>query len=301
MKRNPKARAAGLGLALALLTAPAAPGSAQDTSEHAHTWRGELAPGSVLAVRTFGGSVQVRRAEGRTAEVHFTARGDDPGRVHFSFREDGNTASLCASPDPGERCGPGARGWGARLRNVRNLRADAVVLLPAGVEIQARTGNGTVTIEEAGADVVAASGNGRVRVLGAGGHVRASSGNGAVTVRDAAGPVDASSGNGSIQVSAAAGPVSARTGNGPITVRMASLAEAGDMRLSTGNGSIELWVPESFGARVEARGRRVVVRELAVSGHERAGRGRERLSLGDGAARVRLSTGNGTITMRRTQ
>jgi hypothetical protein len=301
MMRNPKARAAGLGVALALLAVSGAPASAQETTEYTHSWRGELAPGSVLAVRTFGGRVEVRRAEGHTAEVHFTVRGDDPSRVHFSSRMYGDTASVCASPDTNEACGPGARRWGARLRNVRNLRADVVVLLPAGVEIQARTGNGALTIEAAGASVVAASGNGTVRVLGAAGAVRASSGNGSVTVRDAAGPVNASSGNGSIQVSTTSGPVSARTGNGPITVRMAGVSQPGDMRLSTGNGSIEMWVPENFGARVEARGRRVVIRELAVSGHERAGSGRERLSIGDGGAQVRLSTGNGTISLRRMQ
>jgi DUF4097 and DUF4098 domain-containing protein YvlB len=122
-----------------------------------------------------------------------------------------------------------------------------------------------------------------------------------VTVEGARGEVEARTGNGEIKVSTSVGPVSARTGNGEIEVDMASLRGNDDMDFSTGNGSIEVAFPSNLSATVEAN---VAVKsfetdfpmEMAARWSSRHIEGK----IGNGGRRIRLSTGNGHVRIRKT-
>jgi DUF4097 and DUF4098 domain-containing protein YvlB len=179
-------------------------------------------------------------------------------------------------------------------------RSDFTVALPRGVRLLASTGNGEVDVRNAGADVRASSGNGEVNVSGARGRVYANSGNGDVSVDRADGEVEANSGNGAIRVTTARGPVSAHTGNGGIDVSMSSLAGSGDMEFSTGNGSITVGFPASLSATIEANGS---FRNFETDFPIHMGRGWSgnyvRGTIGSGARRIRLNTGNGRIALRK--
>jgi DUF4097 and DUF4098 domain-containing protein YvlB len=112
--------------------------------------------------------------------------------------------------------------------------------------------------------------------------------------------VRASSGNGRVTVNAANGPVNASTGNGRIEVTMASLRGAGDMDFSSGNGSVVLTLPSDFGAEFEgSTGNGSIQTDFPmrvqgrVSAHRMAG------TIGNGGRRLHVSTGNGSIYLRR--
>jgi len=130
--------------------------------------------------------------------------------------------------------------------------------------------------------------------------VRVSSGNGAVRVDAARGPVNASSGNGRVSVSTASGPMEASTGNGAIDVSMASLRGREDLEFSSGNGSITLTLPSDFSAELDAStGNGGVDSEFPMRVQGRMSRHRVRATIGDGGPRLHVSTGNGTIRLRR--
>ena len=266
--------------------------------ESREVFRGEIPAESWLRVRTSLGDIAVREGSGRTAVVN--ARIDGPGeRPTFEVKRDGSSVTICAIYESTTRCD--AESYDSRWRRgERHASADLVVELPRGVRLLAATGNGDVETRGATSQVRASSGNGEVTVDGSGGRVNASSGNGDVEVRDAKGPVHASSGNGDITVNTTAGPVTASSGNGRIRVSMQSLAEEGNMSFSTGNGSIELSLPANLSADVSASvGIRNFESDFPMQLPGRWDSGRIEAKIGNGGRRIRLSTGNGRVILRK--
>jgi hypothetical protein len=285
----------------ALLAAAAAvPAQAQ----RGFDWSGQIPAGTTLTVYSVNGTITVRQAAGNAARIHGETRNASSGDAirYVSERTAGGGIRVCAlrgnatCDDNGLHSSDSWRG----LMRGPSAAGDFTVEVPRGAVVRVGSGHGDVAVDGATADVHASSGNGAVRVGAGAGRVRASSGNGTVLVDGARGPVEASSGNGRVAVTTAAGPVSASTGNGRIEVSMSSLREAGDMRFSSGNGSVVLTLPADFGAEVDATTGnggiqtdfplRVVGR---MSSHHLSG------TIGQGGRRLRISTGNGSIELRR--
>ena len=120
-------------------------------------------------------------------------------------------------------------------------------------------------------------------------------------VEAARGPVRASSGNGRVIINAANGPVNASTGNGRIEVAIANLRGDGDMEFSSGNGSVTLTLPEDFGAELEATtGNGGIQTDFPLRVMGRMSPHRVAGTIGNGGRRLHISTGNGSIYLRRT-
>jgi hypothetical protein len=262
---------------------------------------GQIPGGAWLRIRNYKGDIRVTEASGSTATViarrRYDRRGD--GETRFEVKRDGQNVTICAITERTRRCDED--GYDSRGGEERTVgRSDITVSLPRGVRLLASTGNGEVDVRNAGADVRASSGNGEVNVSGARGRVSASSGNGDVSVDRAEGEVEVSSGNGEVRVTTAKGPVSASTGNGAIDVSMASLAGDGDMEFTTGNGSITVAFPSNLSATIDANGG---LRNFETDFPINMGRGwtgnRVSGTIGSGARRIRLSTGNGRIALRK--
>ncbi len=215
--------------------------------------------------------------------------------------KDGSNVTVCAIWEQTRRCD--ADGYDSRSGRYSNrdvAGADFIVELPRGVKLVAATGNGQIDIRNAGGELEAMSGNGEVTVNGASASVTATSGNGDVEVDRAGGFVEAHSGNGNIRVSTARGPVDATTGNGGIEVDMASVPRDGDMEFSTGNGSITLAVPADLSAAIGANvsyNKFTTDFPIEVPAHwsSRSVQG----TIGGGGRRIRFSTGNGSVTLRK--
>lgn len=274
--------------------ASAAPAHAQ----RGFDWSGDLAPGSTLRVYTTSGTVTVREASGRGARIRAETENAGQGEIRFvTDRSDG--IRVCALRER-DSCSDneiesGRGDWRGRNRG----RANFTIEVPRGVVVRVGSGNGDVAVSGATADVHASSGNGDVRVDAGAANVNASSGNGTVLVDGARGPVHASSGNGRVTVSTASGPVNASTGNGRVEVAIASRA-AGDMEFSSGNGSITVTLPADFSAQVEATtGNGGFQSDFPLQVNGRISSHRVSGTIGSGGGRLRLSTGNGSITLRR--
>lgn len=297
-------RVTALVLAAAIpLAAPSGAGAQSVTGrgDSAFLWTGRIPAGARLVVHSGHGKVDVLAASGATAEVRAVKRGrGDFDAVAFRVVQEGNDVIVCAVRDDDDDCDADGVHRERSRRNRDEPATDFTVRLPRGVHVGANSGNGEVTVTGATADVEARSGNGEVRVGPGAREVEATSGNGEVEVEAASGPVEARSGNGDVRVVTAAGPVSATSGNGDIIVRMTTVPEAGDMEFRTGNGTVRLHVPDDFRAQIDASmGHGRFATDFPITLEGRFSPQRLRGTIGGGGRRVKLSSGNGDIEIRK--
>jgi len=252
------------------------------------------------------GDVTVTEGTGTQIELRAEKILNRQGRVTdigYVVRRSGSGVTICAVFEDDDECTDSGlntdrnRNWN---RNFRPPHLNVTIRVPAGVRLSAHSGNGDLSVTGAYAEATVRSGNGRVRVSGTAGEVDAASGNGEVTVESVRGPVSANSGNGDVRVTTVQGPVSATSGNGDLFVRMTELRSADDMQFSTGNGRIEVTVPEGFSADIDAStGNGGIRTDFPIQVTGRISKTRLRGTIGQGGRRLRLVTGNGEIELRR--
>jgi hypothetical protein len=231
-------------------------------------FREPLAAGRTIEIRDINGSISAEPASGGEVEVVAVkrARRSDPEEVRVEVVRHAGGVTICALyPNPGGE--PNTCESGPNQRShVRNndTTVDFTVRVPAGVRFDGRTVNGKVEANNLGADV------------------------------------DAQTVNGSINVSTA-GLARAQTVNGSITAVMGRADWQDGLEFKTVNGGIDLSLPASVSARVEARtlnGEITSDFPLTVTGTF----SRRRLSgtIGGGSDReLRLETVNGSVQIRR--
>jgi hypothetical protein len=254
---------------LVLLTAAATAGAQERQSDRAFTWDGTVQQGRWLYVRNLNGPVRVVRASGNRIEVEATKRWrrGDPDEVRIEQRNIGDDVIICALWNDRTECdadGYRTRDDGWRGRNDRNdTSVEFTVRLPAGVRLGVSTVNGGLDVSGATSEVEA------------------------VTV------------NGTVEATSSGGPVRANTVNGSIVVRMNETGTE-DLDFETVNGSIEVWVPGNLNADVDMRtvnGRVNSDFPMTLSG--RINPRSIRAKIGDGGRRLKFSTVNGSIELRR--
>jgi DUF4097 and DUF4098 domain-containing protein YvlB len=295
-------------LLAALLVLPAVSSSQTlvGRSDSIYTWRGTIPAGAQLTIRNYNGPIDVRASEGTTAELRAEKRTSRGGGalsdVAFEVQTSSNgDVTICSTLRDNNPCDDRSyrdhdddNGWR------RNVTVAMTVLVPRGAQLKIATGNGAVSITRTGSDVTASTGNGRVTVDGTDGALRVSTGNGDVDVRGAKSSVRVSTGNGRVNVSTSDGPVEARTGNGDIEVSMTTLKAKDDMTFSTGSGAVRVTLPAGYNGELDATTGNGELRsdfELKVQG--RLNPRRIRATIGEGGPRLRLTTGNGRLEIRK--
>lgn len=229
--------------------------------------REPLAAGRTLEIRGINGGVSAEPATGGEFEVVAIkrARRSDPDEVRVEVVRHAEGVLICAVyPNPGGE--PNT----CELNNSRShvhdndTNVNFTVRVPAGVNFHGRTVNGEVKAQDLGADV------------------------------------DAKSVNGAISVSTA-GLARAQTVNGSITAVMGRADWPSGLEFKTVNGSINLSLPASLSAQVEAKtlnGEITSDFPMTVTGTF----SRRRLSGtigGGGNRRLILETVNGGVQIRR--
>ena len=300
------------GTSLLLLTLAIAPSALEaqtlvGRSDSIYTWRGALPARAMLIVRNYNGPIDVRAATGTTAEVRAEKRtgrgGGDIQDVAFDVdtRTNGDV-TICATYRNNNPCDD--RRWrddnddGDRWR--RNVTVAMTVLIPRGSELRISTGNGDVSVMNVGGNVQATTGNGRMRIEGTDGSVRATTGNGDVDIRGAKSSVKVTTGNGRVTVTTAEGPVEARTGNGDVDVTMGRVTARDDMEFHTGSGMVRVTLPSGYNGELDASTGNGDIRsdfDLKVQG--RLNPTRIRATIGNGGPRLRLTSGNGRLEIRK--
>lgn len=291
--RNLFVAAAGLMLASAI-------SGAQETTDNLFTWSGRLASGATFGIRHFNGPIDVREGTGDRVEFRAERRSRRSGELSFEVENQSDGVMICGVYRGRSACDTErrSRGWDW---DEGPPTSRLTVILPKGVRLFANTGNGDVTVTQASNDVEVNSGNGDVRIAMTAGQVNVTTGNGELDVEGATGPVRATTGNGRVYVTTSTGPVTVRTGNGEIDVRMRTLSGNADMTFTTGNGAVTVALPSDFKGEIDASTGHGEFRsdfEIRIMGRLNPRHIRGVIGEG-GTRRIRMSSGNGRIELRK--
>jgi hypothetical protein len=244
----------------------------QDRAErNAFTWSGKIPEGRWITVRNMNGTVEVERGTSDKVEViatRHTKRGN-PEYVRFEVRKHGPSDQdvlICALWGENAQCDADRdRGHYDRRGNRENeVWVEFHVRVPQGVKVGAHSVNGEVRVEGVAAEV------------------------------------DAQSVNGSVVVSTLGGPVNASTVNGSVRASMGRFDLNSDLRFSSVNGTVVAEFATDINAEVElstVNGRFLTDFPVTISG--RIDPKRLRATLGKGGPRIRLSTVNGNVELRK--
>jgi hypothetical protein len=238
-------------------------------SERSFSWDGAIPEGRWLYIRNLNGAIRVERATGAQVEVRAEKRWrrGDPDDVRIVTSMVGQSDVLiCALWTERSECdehGYRMRGEGWRGGRENDTSVEFTVLLPAGVKLAASTVNGSLTIDGVTSEV------------------------------------EAHTTNGSIDARSSGGPVRANTVNGSISVRMRDTGRE-NLEFETVNGTIEVWVPADFSAELDMRtvnGRVSSDFPMTITG--RINPRHIRATIGSGSRRLKLTTVNGSIELRK--
>lgn len=189
-------------------------------------------------------------------------------RVHIHGTQNGNRIEVEVH-SPGVRFVVGRCGLATTIH------------LPAQANLQLNTGDGHIQVAGVHGSLTLSSGDGAIHANGADGDLRADTGDGEVQADGRFSMVHLRSGDGSIQLRAVAGS------------RMDGLWD-----VETGDGSVELWLPQDFSARIDAHtGDGGIHSQLPVAVTGTMDRQTLRGTLHEGATTLRIRSGDGSIRL----
>jgi DUF4097 and DUF4098 domain-containing protein YvlB len=190
----------------------------------------------------------------------------------------------------------------------RGASANLIVSVPSRVDLRARTGDGSIKVERITGKLELRTGDGSISASEIAGEALLNTGDGSITVAGAQGALDIDTGDGGVNVSGRIDRLKVHTGDGSVVFRgEPDLRMAGNWEISTGDGSVTLYLPSNFDAVVDAHTGDGAVRcELDVSGddqlerdgNEKGNRRSLKGRLGAGGNNLRIRSGDGTIRLR---
>jgi hypothetical protein len=177
--------------------------------------------------------------------------------------------------------------------------AALIVSVPREADVNARSGDGAVAVENVAGRLDVNTGDGAVTVSGSTGDMVVHTGDGAVSLQGVRGQVDLSTGDGGVKMDGVLQRVKARTGDGAIAIRAGEgSAASSDWDIETGDGAVTVELPAAFSAELDARSNdgRVSINGFELSGATREREDQEvRGRIGAGGSRLTIRTGDGGI------
>lgn len=222
-----------------------------------------------LRVDTNDAGVDITRGASRTISARVISEGYKQGDLHVTERQDGDHVELNVHL-PNE--------WGVHFgTRYRKVRIEVQVPQDTALDLH--------------------SGDGHINVNGISGTAKIDTGDGAVEVRDFNGSLDAHTSDGHITADGVFTNVELRTGDGHVdfTARPGSRM-AGDWLIRTGDGRVEVRLPQEFAAELYAHtgdGRITVDFPITVSGSLE--RSRIRTKINGGGPLLEIVTGDGGV------
>jgi hypothetical protein len=188
-----------------------------------------------LEIDNFAGSVTVRPGEDDTIHVVATKRARSKSlleRIEVDMDERGD--GLVIKTD--------------RPRTLSSASVKLEITAPAGTDLDAHTGSGSIDVEGLSGDVKLDTGSGSVDARDLSGDLEVDTGSGSVDLIDVTGEIDVHTGSGSIEVQGGTGLVRLDTGSGSIEYQG---TPEGDCRFETGSGRIRLTLPADLNMEVD--------------------------------------------------
>ncbi|HET9253064.1 MAG TPA: DUF4097 family beta strand repeat-containing protein [Candidatus Eisenbacteria bacterium] len=245
-------------------------------------------PGGSLRIQSQNGNITIETWSEPRASVQITriAKANEEKQVDALLREmqadvtlsTGHIEIVSRFPKRSESVGL----WDILGQRVTSMNIHYHVKVPARTGIELDTTNGDLKIRGVASGVTG-------RTL-----------NGSVEVRGIKGPVEVETTNGSIHLAGIEGSASAETTNGTIEAVMHRVDAAGQIVLSTTNGSVTASLPEDLKANVDAETTNGRVR-VAFPVKRLAGSTARALhaTIGGGGVDLTLRTTNGNIVIQK--
>jgi hypothetical protein len=277
-KRTAMKQLTRFALGAIILLPAAAQAQARQNDRDAFTLNERVPSGAWIRVRNLSGEIRVRASSSDKVEITATKtwRRGDPKDVSIETKKGSDGSILvCAiwnvrnrettcTEDRYSTHNQGDRYGDDRNGDHNDVSVDFEVRVPKGVKIGVWTVNGAVTVDGATSEVRAGTVNGSVEASSSGGPVQANTVNG--SVRASMGRYD---GDRDLDFS---------TVNGSVIAEFTGDIDA-DIDLSTVNGRFQTDWPVTISGRIDPR--------------------RLRAKLGKGGPRIRLSTVNGNVELRK--
>jgi DUF4097 and DUF4098 domain-containing protein YvlB len=252
-----------------------------------------------LRLTTFDGSIEIQSWDRPDVAIDVEKRGPTKEAVdglEIKSTQEGNRIELEVKRPRTETFSP----FGFH----QSASARLIVSVPRDVNIVARSGDGSIKVERVNGRFELRTGDGSIRASEVSGELILNTGDGSITVENANGRLVGDTGDGGVNVAGQLTSVKLHTGDGSIVYRAEPGSEMTDgWEMTTGDGSVTLYLPKGFGADIDAHtGDGGIRNDLDVIGgpeqeskeHKRTLRGR----LGDGGKEIRIRTGDGTIRLR---
>jgi Toastrack DUF4097 len=250
-----------------------------------------------LKLTTFDGAIEVHAGDAKTVIVEIEKRGptrEGVDQLRVETKQDGDRIEVEVKRPAREVV---FFGIGA------SPSAKLIVTMPRQGNVTAKSGDGSIRIDEVRGRLELRTGDGSIRGRDLGGQMTLYTGDGSVTLDGASGDLDVDTGDGSVSVAGKLGAVKVHTGDGTITFRAdAGTAMTGDWSMSTGDGSIALYLPSDFAAELDAHtGDGSIRNELKLAAEAEGGESNRRTlkaKLGSGGKTLKLRTGDGSIRLK---
>lgn len=251
-----------------------------------------------VRVATFDGSIQIRSWERDEVLVEVEKRGNTDEIVESittRAEQDGNRIEVDVTRPSGRET---FVGFGIHISPSARL----IVTVPAAVTLQARSGDGSIRADRLEGRIELRTSDGSVRVSNIKGALEIDTQDGSIVAEDLDGEVTLLTGDGGISASGRLGRVKARSGDGSITIRAdrgSSMID--DWSLITDDGAVAVYLPEQFGALIDAQtddGRVRTDFSLQAARDDERRRRYVRGQIGEGGRELRVRTGDGSIALR---
>jgi hypothetical protein len=251
-----------------------------------------------LDLATFDGSIDVRAWDRPEIRVEVERAGgtrEAAESVTVVTQQDGDRIRVEAHE-------PGRSRW--VVNSVANLSRSArlVASVPRSCNLSVRSGDGALRVERVTGEIKLTTSDGDVRGFDLDGDVAVDTGDGSVKLEHVAGVIDVRTGEGPVWLGGQLGVVRIRATEGTVALKLAEGSRMdGDWDVSTGDGGVVLYLPDTFGAELDAMTSEGAVRVedgLAIA-HAHRSKRTLKGPLGEGGRILRIRTGDGSITLRK--
>jgi DUF4097 and DUF4098 domain-containing protein YvlB len=279
------ARAYTLGLPLTLAAALVFPGCIDlvgaDLGRHVEREEKHFSVSGKpdVTLKTFDGAIEIRTWDKPEVQVTIEKRGKSKAAtdaIEIRSEQQGDRITVEARTSD-------SRSFGLHFNDSRSARL--IVSMPANADLSAGSGDGSIDVD------------------GLSGRLQLRSGDGSIRGRSVGGELDVHTGDGSVTLSGKLTTLRAHSGDGSVTIQAdEGSTTGGDWDITTGDGSVTLAVPDGFGAELDAHtgDGGIHTQDLTVSNVTgQISRNSLRGRLGGGGRTVRVRTGDGSITIRR--
>jgi DUF4097 and DUF4098 domain-containing protein YvlB len=245
-----------------------------------------------VRIETNDGAVCVFTADVKQVEFRVEYKGYELGKdLRIESRQDGDKVELVARVAD-------HLGLSGLFRS-RTLRIE--VRMPRQADLRIETGDGSVKSEALEGKIDFRTGDGGIDVDGLKGDIRLHTGDGSIEARNIDGRLDAHSGDGHVTVAGRFDGLQVKTSDGNVEARLRPGSKmASPWSIETGDGGIDLRVPDGFQADLDASsgdGRISLDIPLTVAG--RVSRSKVHGQLNGGGPALVLHSGDGSIRIER--